>query len=86
MAPRIFGVRLFDIVLSVAALWMLFYYRMRQASPGVPIGDTQTRTLMLAALCVFPLAIVGHALVNKPTALNYRLGLSMNPALINRYQ
>lgn len=79
MAPRIFGIRLLDLLASIVALWLLFYYRLKKNNLGATLESNQTKSMILALVCVFPVAIVSHALVGQPTALNHRLGLSPAP-------
>ena len=73
---RIFGVSpLFDTILTVIALWVLFF--LVQIKIGkLPIRQAWWKSFLLAVLATFPLAIVMHTLFGIATPLNCRLHLA----------
>lgn len=78
MTFRICGIRVFDTVLTILGLWLLFWllqWRVGKLNGGVAVATG----LALALVCTFPLAILGHAIFGVPTALNCALKLA-NPS------
>jgi hypothetical protein len=63
--PRIFDIALFDLILSIVAIEILFRYMWKVEYLG-------------AALAV-PIGILIHALLGINTTLNYKLGISCPP-------
>lgn len=71
---RIFGLRLFDIILSIIVLWIIFssysYFAAKKSVKySLAIG------VCLALIVTFPLAITIHTIFQTPTALTCKLGL-----------
>ena len=72
MTYRIFGVRVFDIVVTVLALWLLFLLLMIFAGKQ-HVGLAFVYSLILALVLTFPLAIFFHAVFQIPTKLSCAL-------------
>ena len=73
---RIAGIRMFDTILTILVLWFLLGWAMH-ARGKLPIDASLVgKSLGLAVLLTFPLAIVGHLLFNRATHLNCLLGLA----------
>jgi hypothetical protein len=64
--PRIFGIALFDLILSLIVVELLFRIIFKMKWIGL--------------LLTIPIAILVHYLFNIPTTLNYYLGLSDKPS------
>lgn len=70
---RIFGIALFDLVLSMVVMILIFLYM--APSPAL----NQINFIIVAILLTIPLGIVVHVLFGINTTLNYYLGLSDKP-------
>lgn len=70
---RIFGIALFDLVLSMVVMILIFLYM----APSPPLN--QINFIVAAILLTIPLGIVVHVLFGINTTLNYYLGLSDKP-------
>jgi len=72
---RIFGLRLFDLVLALVAMVIVFllawYYHFRKLD--------WWKFVLTAVLLTIPLGIVFHTLFGVNTQLSYDLGLSYKP-------
>ena len=73
---RIFGIAIFDLVLGMLGLCLVFLYiHYRYYS------NLDKRPFIIAGiLLTIPVGIVSHMLFGVNTTLNYRLGLSYNPS------
>jgi hypothetical protein len=73
---RIFGIAIFDLVLSVIGMIVIFLI-----AKNAHFKQLKTWPFILAAiLLAIPVGIVSHILVGTNTNLNYKLGLSYRPA------
>ncbi len=72
---RIFGIRIFDTVLSIFVLW-IFFFLIQWRRGHIKVGVALISSLGLSILLTFPLAIFFHALFNVTTFLNCKLGLA----------
>jgi peptidoglycan/LPS O-acetylase OafA/YrhL len=74
---RIFGIRVFDTVLTILVLWIIGF--LIQTHRGkLPSQTAMWQSFLLAVILTFPFAILAHTIVNKPTFLNCKLSLSSN--------
>lgn len=69
---RIFGIALFDLVLSMLIMILIFIYK-------APSPLNQINFIVAAIILTIPLGIVVHVLFGINTTLNYYLGLSDKP-------
>lgn len=72
---RIFGMAIFDIVLSLAGMIIVMLLSHHYHYPDLP----KDNFVWAAVLTMFPIAIVSHVVLGVNTSLNYRLGLSRKP-------
>jgi hypothetical protein len=70
---RIFGIALFDLVLSMVIMTLIFLY----IAPSPPLS--RINFIIAAIILTIPLGIVVHVLFGINTTLNYYLGLSNKP-------
>lgn len=68
------GLRIFDTVLTILVLWLLFWLLQWKVGNVRPLAALW-QSLVLALLLTFPLAIFFHAIFQVPTTLTCRLGL-----------
>lgn len=72
---KIFGLAIFDLVLGMLGLVMVFILTRQLFFPKLPIQNF----IFAAILLTIPLGIVSHVIFGIDTTLNYRLGLSNKP-------
>lgn len=74
---RIFGIALFDLILSIIGtiLIMLLFWRIHYRT--LPVLNF----VIAGALLAIPIGIFSHVLIGQNTKLNYVLGLSEKPHL-----
>lgn len=69
---RIFGIALFDLVLSMLIMILIFLCK-------APSPLNQINFIVAAVILTIPLGIMVHVLFGINTTLNYYLGLSDKP-------
>jgi len=73
--PKIFGMAIFDISVSIVGLWFMFY--MIQTKRGyLPPTKAIKQSLLLAIFMVFPVSIMFHLLFGVNTKLMCDLNLA----------
>lgn len=73
--PKIFGLAIFDLVLSVIGIIILFVTMQKWHFKNLSYS-----TFVIAAIILtIPIGIVFHVVFGVNTALNYKLGLSNKP-------
>jgi len=69
--PTIFGLTIFDTILSIIGLYLLILLVRVQMKLGISL----LTTFVLAILVAIPLSIIAHKLLDIPTPLTCKLGL-----------
>jgi hypothetical protein len=73
---RVYGLALFDIVVSVLGTLLLIMCSKRRHYPNLP----DRPFVILAVISTIPIGMVFHVLTGTNTTLNHRLGLSYKPS------
>lgn len=73
---RIFGLRLFDLILSLVIMVIIFLMVWKYHYPQLNYWNF----VIAAVLLTIPLGIVFHVIFGVNTELNYKLGLSYQPS------
>lgn len=69
---RVFGIRVFDPIVAILALWLLFWFLKIQCA------------FLWSLVLVFPIGILAHWIFNVPTFLNCKLGLVRDPTICTK--
>ncbi len=73
--PRIFGIAMFDLIVAMIGLALLFL-----TARFMFFKDQRWEPFVLAGICLaIPIGIYSHMMFGVNTSLNYRLGLSGKP-------